>query len=808
MPTWHPKKLVSPPTRVLSPAANPRTLPAGSASADESDARPRRLQRPQRRQRALAAWALAWLVALTGCGDDTTQLVVAVDTDLAIPVELDEVFVEVTGPDGGVQRESQALSDRSLLPLAVGVTPSGAFLGPIDVAAVGRAGGVEVVRQSARVTLERGRSLFLPLFLGRACRMVSCEDATTCSEGSCVPRLREDLDEWTGRPTRPDGSVSDGGVGDGDVADGAASDGSAAMCVGDAQCPTGSVCCAGACRFVGSDVEHCGACNNACPRPAEAAATCDRGECGYACDPGCEETESGICACVTRPPRPIGPPSGAFVTTARPSLWWELPEGSVGARVELCRDRDMLVGCTTFDAEGGSGRAPDALTTGFWCWRAWARRRDSMGDEASPTWCFRRPARVGEVDSWWGQSLDTDLDGTNDLLIGAPSAGAAWARSYRGGYEVVELDVANPDHSAIGHSVRCAGDFNADGFPDAAVLSEGDRGLAFVQLLLGRASGRPVSVTSGLTLSTDWTLLSRNASLFGAGDLDRDGFSDLVIGLPLSGDGQGDFLIAFGAPGASFNTRTRPRHPGTIPNARLGRAVLGGIDSDGDGIGEVLVGAPGIPVLGGGAPAAFLYEAEGETLGRPVALLGPPESSAGVGASLQRADFDGDGLTDLVVAAPGANQVRLYRGSRVGVSGDPTQLLRARGVVLFGRSLGVGDFDGDGLVDLAVGALSTDDPPVGRVYLFAGSTGAQPLLPVDGFLSAPTGGNLFGVALAEFAHLRERAFDEENHDLVIGDPATDIVYWAPTEAGFPTTDDLVPLEYSGLSGGSFGVALP
>ena len=38
-------------------------------------------------------------------------------------------------------------------------------------------------------------------------------------------------------------------------------------------------------------------------------------------------------------------------------------------------------------------------------------------------------------------------------------------------------------------------------------------------------------------------------------------------------------FIAFGAPGASFNTRTRPRHPGTIPNARLGRAVLGGIDS-------------------------------------------------------------------------------------------------------------------------------------------------------------------------------------------------------------------------------------
>lgn len=573
-------------------------------------------------------------------------------------------------------------------------------------------------------------------------------------------------------------------------------------CGSDAQCPAGAVCCSGACRFVGSDVDHCGACDNACPRPMEAAATCERGECGYACDPGCEELEAGMCTCTTGAPRPLGPPSGTFVTTARPSLSWELPEGGVGARVELCRDRTMLVGCTTFDAEGSSGRPTEALTVGFWCWRARTRRRDSSGDEPSPTWCFRRPSRVSEVDSSWGQSLDVDLDGTNDLLVGAPSAGVVWAR--RGGTEMLELEVANPDRSAIGHSVRGVGDFDADGFLDAAVLSEGDEGLAFLQLFLGRASGPPTAATSGLTVSTQWTLLSRYA----AGDLDRDGFSDLVIGLPLGTDNRGEIRLAFGAPGASFNTRPRTRLEGTITNARFGRTVLGGIDSDGDGLSEVMVGAPGIPVIGGSAPAAFLYEAEGETLGTPIALLGPTGSGASVGASLQRADFDGDGLTDLVVAAPGANQVRLYRGSRVGVSGDPTQVLTVPDVELFGRSLGVGDFDGDGFVDLAVGAISTADPPVGRVYLFAGSADAEPLRAVAGFLVGPRDSQLFGIALTEFSHVTERAFDVETHDLVIGDPANDAILWAPTEAGFPSSADLRVITYPPLAEGSFGAALP
>ncbi len=508
----------SPPTRVPGAA---RSFPQPRCAAATLD-RPRLAGLPgSSARRSANAWprfsflfgvlVLFGVSALTACEGPTTQLVVAVDTDLAIPLELDQVLVEVTGPDGEVQREGGFLVDRDMLPLTLGVRPSSSSLGPIDVTAIGRADGAEVVRQSARFTLERRRSLFLPLFLGSICRGVSCEDpAETCSEGRCVPRLRQDLEEWTGRPTRhdggadgsvvddgglSDGDLSDGDLGDGSTTDGAASDGGAMPCASDAQCPAGSVCCAGTCRFVGSDVDHCGACDNACLRPAEAAATCVRGECDYACDPGCEESEPGVCSCVTLPPRPLGPPSGAFVTTARPSLSWELPEGSVGARVELCRDRNMLVGCTTFDAEGASGRPAEALSKGFWCWRARARRRDSVGDEASPTWCFRRPARGGEVDTRGGQSLDADLDRTNDLLVGAPSAGAAWARFGPGGYEVVELDLANPERSAIGHSVRCAGDFNADGFPDAAVLSEGDRGLAFVELFLGRASGRPVSAT-------------------------------------------------------------------------------------------------------------------------------------------------------------------------------------------------------------------------------------------------------------------------------------------------------------------------
>src|SRR5690606_9900765 len=85
------------------------------------------------------------ILALAACSGPT-QLVVVVDTNLDVPIEIDNVEVVVTGPSGVRTVAPQALvgADAPDFPLTLGVTPSGDALGPVDVIAVGTLDGVEI----------------------------------------------------------------------------------------------------------------------------------------------------------------------------------------------------------------------------------------------------------------------------------------------------------------------------------------------------------------------------------------------------------------------------------------------------------------------------------------------------------------------------------------------------------------------------------------------------------------------------------------------------------------------------------------
>jgi hypothetical protein len=146
---------------------------------------------------------LAWVGSALSCAPAATQLIVSVDTDLLIPSELDRVAVSVTGPTGSMAREEQALlSAASSLPLTLAVIPSGDVLGPIEVVAIGYRGGAEVVRRDAEVTLVRGETRVLPLFLLARCLGVTCAASETCGETGCASRVVAMLSGWTGTPPR------------------------------------------------------------------------------------------------------------------------------------------------------------------------------------------------------------------------------------------------------------------------------------------------------------------------------------------------------------------------------------------------------------------------------------------------------------------------------------------------------------------------------------------------------------------------------------------------------------------------------
>jgi hypothetical protein len=162
-----------------------------------------------------------------------------------------------------------------------------------------------------------------------------------------------------------------------------------------------------------------------------------------------------------------------------------------------------------------------------------------------------------------------------------------------------------------------------------------------------------------------------------------------------------------------------PRPPG---DGRLGAAVAAGVDLDGDGLPDLMGGAP---YLGGGA--VEIRAEPGPPPAKPPLLLqglGPAEQ---FGASVANVgDLDGDGWNDLAVGAPNAvsdgrhlGRVYLFRGGPA-ADRSPYRILEgARDGEWFGASVAnAGDVDGDGADDLVVGAPGNGIP--GCAYVFLG----------------------------------------------------------------------------------------
>lgn len=251
------------------------------------------------------------LIAVLAACSRPTELVVIVDSDLAVPGELDQVRVTVTGPAGMSESAEQALDGTGPeLPLTLGVVPAGEALGPIDVVADGMLSGSIVVTRSARTTLIAGESLALYLFLARACRGVMCPDGETCTENGCatVEIDPADLPRWTGVIEGRDAGV-DAGRFDGGPGFDAGTDGGPPprVCTSGADCDdqidcTRDVCTDDACMNLPDD-SICtagpdGVCDaeNGCQYSTCTASTCTAGACQTAMCNGSMCDRTSLCS--------------------------------------------------------------------------------------------------------------------------------------------------------------------------------------------------------------------------------------------------------------------------------------------------------------------------------------------------------------------------------------------------------------------------------------------------------------------------------------------------------------------------------
>jgi hypothetical protein len=342
---------------------------------------------------------------------------------------------------------------------------------------------------------------------------------------------------------------------------------------------------------------------------------------------------------------------------------------------------------------------------------------------------------------------DLEGDGHTDIVVGMPMFSYVIPIStfpcYAVAWQVGEVYVysggtgnllhkwrGQVSNEMLGWSVAGAGDVNGDDVPDIIVGAPG-------RVVSGVRGG--VYIYSGATFERihiydyhhdingyDDHVIAAGWSVAGAGDLDGDGFDEVILGCP-------DAATAYVISPINGNVRFYS----DAPDTRLGWAVANAGDADGDGVIDILMTSNPYPEPT--SPLGYGKIISGATNLLISTWPGTHDvyygfSAAGIG------DFNGDGYDDVAIGSPGdATLDESYGRVEVhcGRTGAPLRIYDGLGPLhAYGETVAsIGDMNGDGLSDLLVGAPGDDDQR-GVVYGYFGQTNTLGVLDPQNFTTA------------------------------------------------------------------------
>jgi hypothetical protein len=384
-----------------------------------------------------------------------------------------------------------------------------------------------------------------------------------------------------------------------------------------------------------------------------------------------------------------------------------------------------LTDSATDDVLGGAvGSAGDMNGDGFDDLLISARAADPNGEQSGAVYVL-----FGKADGFDVNFFMPWLDGGNGFKISGAAAG----------------DFA-------GSSAAGAGDVNGDGFDDiivgafTAYANANGAGAAYV--VFGKATGFAANLnlssldgTNGFKLSGAAAHDFAGVSVDGAGDVNDDGFDDVIVGADTADSSAGAAYVVFGKDSgfaANLNLSALDgmngfKLAGAASNDLAGRSVSGAGDVNGDGFADVIVGAPFASSETFNPGAAYVVFGKSESFAAVLNLgaldgttgfkLAGAKSYDNAGSAVSGAgDVNGDGFADIVVGAPGADPNGSVSGASYVIFGkaggfaanlnlsrlDGTNGFKLSGAKQYDRSGSsvshAGDVNGDGFGDIVVGA--------------------------------------------------------------------------------------------------------